>query len=298
MWPAMPLVMAAALAAAAPGAAQEPSPPAAAPEVAIGIGVSQIEHGDFEGAVKTLEPAIARLRGDPARVRLLVQADIQLAVAQVALDQEAGAVQAFSEALSLSPDLRLPAEQYSPKVLRAFEAAREQRARRTGTAAARRSPHKTGLLIGGAVVLGGGAAAIVATRGSSGPTFSGARFATPVLECPNGSDNVHLPFAILVEASNPSGTPVPITSASTVVEIVNGTVASEFGFKSNLPTTVVPASLPSKQAVTLRLDSYLICGNGFGDPPRFNEWSGRLTLTTAAGVFMLDVADHMSVNIP
>ena len=280
---------------AAPGSAQEePS----SPEAAIGAGVRQVDQGDFEGAVKTLEPAIARLRGDPARVRLLVQADIQLAVAHVALDHDADAVQAFSEALALSPELRLDADRYSPKVLRALETAREQRRRRTGASAARRSSHAKALLIGGAAAVAGGTAAILSARGSSLPTFSGARFGTPVLDCPNGSEDLHLPFAILVEASNPSGDPVPITSATTIVVIVNGTVGSEVGFQSTKPTTLLPASLPAKQAVTLRLESYLICGNGFGDPPRFNEWSGRVTLTTSAGVFMLEVTDHMSVNIP
>jgi hypothetical protein len=60
----------------------------------------------------------------------------------------------------------------------------------------------------------------------------------------------------------------------------------------------VPSSIPAKQSVTLQLSSFLICGNGEGDPGRFNEWSGRVTLTTPVGVFMIDAADRMRVNLP
>jgi hypothetical protein len=72
----------------------------------------------------------------------------------------------------------------------------------------------------------------------------------------------------------------------------------EIGFQSGEASMVVPASLPPKQGVTLQVTSSLICGNGEGDPGRFNEWSGRVTLTTSAGVFMVTVADRMRVNIP
>src|SRR6266851_7724995 len=104
----------------APAAVQETT---ASAESGIATGVRQVEEGDFEGAVTTLESAIARLRGDPQRVRLLVQADIQLAVAHTALDHGPQAVQAFSEAITLDPNLRLPPDRYSPKVLRALETA-------------------------------------------------------------------------------------------------------------------------------------------------------------------------------
>jgi hypothetical protein len=294
----LPWVLAATCA-VGPATASVQEPPGTA-ESGVAMGVRQVEDGDFEGAVKTLEAAIARLRGDPQRVRLLVQADIQLAVAHVALDHATEAVQAFSEALALDPSLRLGADRYSPKVLRAFETAREQAARRTGTSTAGRSSHKAWLLGGGAAVAVG-TAIVLATRGGSTtdlPTFSGTRFGTPVLDCPNGSENLRLPFTILIEASNPSGSAVPITSASTVVRIVDATIASELGFSSNKESTVLPSSLPARQSVTVQVTSYLLCGNGDTDAPRFNVWSGTVTLTTAAGVFMLDTADRMRVNIP
>jgi putative NIF3 family GTP cyclohydrolase 1 type 2 len=273
---------------------------ASTPESGVAAGARQVEEGDFEAAVATLESAIPRLRGDPARVRLLVQADIQLAVAHTALDHTAQAVQAFAEALSLDPSLHLDAARFSPKVLRALETAREQAMRRRGSPARKSSSGRKAALIGGGVVVAAGAT-VLAVRGggTSAPTFSGARFGTPARECPNGSDNVQLPFTILVEASNPSGDPVPINSVTTVVTIeVSPSFPGEIGFPSSQPSTVVPSSVPAKQNVTLQISSYLICGNGEGDPGRFNEWSGRVTLTTSAGVVMLNVADRMRVSIP
>jgi hypothetical protein len=269
----------------------------AAPGADVAAGVKQVQEGDFEGAIVTLEAAAARLRGDPRSVRLLVQTDIQLGVAHVALEHTPQAVQAFAEALALDPSLRLGADRFSPKVLRTFATAREQTAKRTA-APSGGSSHRTAWLVGGGVAAAAGAVAIATRGGSTGPAFSGARFGTPVRVCENGSDNVPLPFIILVEANNPAGTPVTITSATAVITIVDATVASEIGFASNSATLVTPSSIPAKQSVTLSVQSALVCGNGFGDAPRFNEWSGRVTLTTAGGVFMFDVADRMRVNIP
>lgn len=271
----------------------------ASAESGIATGVRQVEEGDFEGAVTSLEAAIARLRGDPQRVRLLVQADIQLAVAHTALDHEPQAVQAFSEAITLDPNLQLPPDRFSPKVLHAFETAREQSARRTAGPGGRKTRH-TGLIVGGAALAAAGTvAAVAATGGTKRPTFSGARFGTPAVTCENGSDNVHLPFRILVEAANPSKDPVPISSVITVIRIeASPAFAGEIGFQSSQETTVVPSSIPAKQSVTLQLSSFLFCGNGEGDPGRFNEWSGRVTLTTPVGVFMIDAADRMRVNLP
>jgi hypothetical protein len=273
---------------------------AATPESGIAAGVRQVEEGDYAGAVKSLEPAIARLRGDPARVRLLVQADIQLAIAHVALDHTAEAVQAFSEVLTLDPDLRLDEERFSPKVLRALETAREQAARRRGAPARKSSSGRKAALVGGGVVVAAGAT-VLALRGGgdSLPTFSGARFGTPALNCENGSNNVRLPFRVLVEASNPSGNSVSITTVSTAATIeASPGFPGEVGFRSGEVSMVVPSSIPAKQNVTLEVTSSLICGNGEGDPGRFNEWSARVTFTTPVGVFGIDVSDRMRVNLP
>jgi hypothetical protein len=274
---------------------------AGTPESGVATGVRQVEQGDYAGAVKSLEPAIARLRGDPARVRLLVQANIQLAIAHVALDHTAQAVQAFSEVLTLDPDLRLDEERFSPKVLSALQAAREQAARRTGAPVRKSSSGGKAAIIGGVAVVAAGAT-VLAVRGGGGdplPTFSGARFGTPARTCENGSHNLRLPFTVLVEAANPSENPVAITTVSTAVTIeASPGFPGEVGFRSGEASTVIPSSIPAKQNVTLEVTSSLICGNGEGDPGRFNEWSGIVTFTTPAGVFMVATADRMRVNLP
>jgi hypothetical protein len=42
----------------------------------------------------------------------------------------------------------------------------------------------------------------------------------------------------------------------------------------------------------------LTCGNGPGDAPRYNDWKGRVTLTTPDGAHVVETADTMRVNIP
>ena len=70
------------------------------------------------------------------------------------------------------------------------------------------------------------------------------------------------------------------------------------GFASNAPASVSPQSVPAAASVTLRIDTTLLCGNGADDEPRFNEWSGRLTLATSSGLVTLETADRLRVNIP
>jgi hypothetical protein len=41
-----------------------------------------------------------------------------------------------------------------------------------------------------------------------------------------------------------------------------------------------------------------MCDNGAGDSPRFNEWSGHVTVTTSADVYTVDTVDRLRVNIP
>ena len=110
---------------------------------------------------------------------------------------------------------------------------------------------------------------------------------------------MHLPFRILVEASNPSGDPVALTAVSSVITIqASPSFPGEVGFASSQLSTAIPSSIPAKQNVTVEVTSFLICGNGEGDIGRFNEWSGRVTFTTALGVFGVDVSDRMRVNLP
>ena len=129
--------------------------------------------------------------------------------------------------------------------------------------------------------------------------LTNARFATPVLDCPDGAQGLELPLAIDFDASNPTSAVVPIPSiTSTLIIESSPDLPSEVGFASSRQTMVAPSSVPALPSATLRASTAIVCANGTGDPPRVNVWLGRLTLSTPAGVFTLQTVDRMRVNIP
>jgi hypothetical protein len=276
--------------------------PAASGTDELARGVRQIAEGDFESAVLTLDAAVRSLAQEPARARELAQAYLNLGIAYVALDQRERARAAFKEALLRDKDLRLLPDRYSPKVITVFDEARQEV--RAAKPPGKRS--KLPLILLGA---GGAAAAGIAlAAGGSEPSpppsgearFTNARFATPVLACPDGAQGLELALAIDLDASNTTGTAVTVNAASsTLIIVTSPAVPSEVGFASSLPTTAMPSSVPARTSgVVMRAQTTLICANGTGDTPRFNEWSGRLTLSTSAGVFTLETVDRLRVNIP
>jgi predicted aconitase with swiveling domain len=279
-----------------PARPQEPRPD---PE--LEAGVRQVAEGDFETAVLTLEAVRRRFVREGASAALRVRAALHLAVAHVALDQRDAAKARFRDALALEPSLRLTPDRHSPKVIGVFEEARREHEAQARAATASRAAGKSRLpwLIGGAAVVGGGAYLVTRGGGESGPiTLSGARFGTPVLNCPDGDTSTPLGVAILVEARNDGKQPAALTSVTAQLVIVTSALPGEIGFASSRPATALPASLPAGRAVTVRVDTTLLCQNGAGDASRFNEWSGRLTLATAAGAVNVETADRMVVNIP
>jgi hypothetical protein len=258
----------------------------------VTAGIRQVQDGDFEGAVATLEQAARELEGRADRVRDLVQAYLYLGVAHVALEQPEQARSSFTKALARDPALRLSPQSFAPKVIDAFEEARRAAPRRRG------GGPRVGWILGGAAA--GAAAVIVATGGGSEePAFVNARLATPVIECPDGAEDLPIEFGVLVDARNPGGDPLPIQSVTVVATIVSSPAfPPEVGQASGRPAMVVPATVPAGTNATLRVNSTLLCGNGTGGESRFNDWSVRVTLATTAGVFVLEAPDRMRVNIP
>jgi hypothetical protein len=268
--------------------------PAQSADPELAQGVRQVREGDFEGAVTTLESVVRRLSSAPERSRELVQAYVNLGVAYVALDQRDAARSRFGEALARDRNLKLSASEYSPKVLAVFEEAR-QRAR---LAAQGRKGSKAPYIIAGAAAAGAGV--VLATRGGSdaSATLSGARFANLVALCPDESVNVPVQVLILVEAQAGSAV-LSIDGAAAQLTIVTSPAnTGEVGFVSTQATIVSPMVVASKTHATLQVTTVLICNNGPSDPGRFNEWSGRVTFTTSAGVFTVETADRLRVNIP
>jgi hypothetical protein len=185
-------------------------------------------------------------------------------------------------------------------VVAAFEEARQD----VKAAAPAKKGSRLPLVLLGAGAAAGGVIALAAGGGSSPPPsgevrFTNARFATPVLVCPDGSNGTELALGIDFDATNGTGSAVTLSAiSSTLIIVASPVVPSEVGFASSLPTRATPPSLSAGGTVTIRADTTLVCANGTGDAPRFNEWMGRLTVTTPGGAFTLETVDRLRVNIP
>jgi hypothetical protein len=157
--------------------------PSSDPDVRQGI--SQVEEGDYDGAILTLDNAARRLAAQTGKPADLSQAYLYLGIAYLGKGQEAAARARFREAIGQIKDLTLSPDKFAPKVIDAFEAAKEEASRQTAasgptspTTATKTSapPEKKGgghkgLLIGGLVVAGGAGVALAAGGGgSSGST--------------------------------------------------------------------------------------------------------------------------------
>src|SRR3954470_10024789 len=111
----------ASLCAAPFAAAQSP-----AVDTDLARGIRQVEDGDYDPAIFTLDAAAQRLKGDPARVRDLSQAYLYLGIAYIGKGHEAAAKAKFREAVAQIKDLTLSPDKFPPKVIDLLEAAREE----------------------------------------------------------------------------------------------------------------------------------------------------------------------------
>jgi hypothetical protein len=274
-----------ALALAAPSALR--AQPSMTPEQEAAEGIRQVEQGDFETAVVTLDSAIKRLEGQPGRQPLVQNALLQLGVALVALEQREAAKARFRRALELDPKLRLREDAFSPKVIGVFEQARIE--------ASAAAPPKSGGGSGKAIAfvgLGAAAAAGIALAAgggdeepppSSGASATNARFTEPSVTCLDGSDNVQVNFSVIFDV-RAAARPVNVDGIQVVMEVVaSPDLPAEIGFLSTRPALVIPTRVDAQTTSTLRADSHLLCTNGVGGPRRHNDWQARITLTDTSG---------------
>ncbi len=274
----------------------------------LASGIRQVREGDFEVAIVTLEGVARRLEADGGRPRAAAEARLFLGVAQVALGQLDAARASFRAALVSYPDLTASEAQFSPKVIRVFDQARAElhpQRRSKGS--------KTPIVVAGVVGAAAATVAIIAASGSSGDSpgssqqpapsgtvgFDNARFSAPVLLCEDGSVDVALPFAILVDADNPASSALTVRSVAVQMAIVDSpSEPSEVGFTSIRSATATPSSVPARTGPSVRVESTLLCSNGRGDPERYNDWVGLVTLETSAGTFSVETQDRVRVNLP
>jgi hypothetical protein len=148
-------------------------------------GIRQVEDGDYDPAIVTLDAAARRLAGDAARARDLSQAYLYLGIAYIGKGHEAAAKAKFREAVAQIKDLTLSPDKFPPKVIDLFEAARaEARAQSTPAPAAAPTPApaaaakkggggKTILIVGGLAAVGGGVALAAGGGGGGGGSTGG-----------------------------------------------------------------------------------------------------------------------------
>ncbi|MBI3932062.1 MAG: hypothetical protein HY317_01480 [Acidobacteria bacterium] len=136
-------------------------------------GMKQVDEGDYDAAILTLDAAARRLAPDPAKTKDLSQAYLYLGIAYVGKGHEAAAKAKFREALTQIKDLSLSPDKFPPKVIDVFEAAKQEAAKSPAPKAAeKKGGGKKGLLIGGVVVAAGAGVAVAAGGGggSDAPT--------------------------------------------------------------------------------------------------------------------------------
>ena len=265
---------------------------------AVERGVRQVQEGDFENAVVTLHDAATRLAGRPADARERGRALLHLGIAHVALDQMAEARAAFRDALRADPDLRPTTAEFSPKVVHTFDSARAelQAEGRVDSPKGGGIPAAAWIGIGGAAAAAGAIALAGGDDDGGDATFSNARFGTPVIVCPDGSVDVPIPVSILVDATV-NATSVTVSDLTVTLVIVESAFLPEVGFASSSASSASPRTLPEGRS-TLRVETTILCGNGVGDEPRFNVWTGRLTITAGPTSSTLQTVDRLRVNVP
>ena len=127
------------------------------------MGIRQVDEGNFEDAVFTLDTAVRKLEDEPERRQALVQAYVYLGTAYVGLDHEDAARGKFRQALRLDPDVRLDASRFPPRVLKVFD----EQVLEVTVSERKRSARR--FLIIGALGAGAAVGVAAATRGTTLP---------------------------------------------------------------------------------------------------------------------------------
>jgi hypothetical protein len=157
--------------------------PAGTTDPELQRGIRQVNNGELDAAVVTLDAVIVKLSAAAAtRTGDLAQAHLYKGVALVGLQQEEPAKASFRDALRHAPALRIQKGEFPDRVVRVFEAARKGK---TDSVMKRPSgaPRKAGIgtgavlaIVGGVLAAGGAAAAVSGGNGgSSGDSQSGNR---------------------------------------------------------------------------------------------------------------------------
>lgn len=114
-----------------------PDEPARAGEVSRGV--RQVEQGDLQGGLETLDGAVRRLSATPSAGDDLGLAYLYMGIAYAGLDQDKAALASFREALRRRRGLTLDSQRFPRRGLRLLEEAQRDLPRETPAARAARS---------------------------------------------------------------------------------------------------------------------------------------------------------------
>jgi hypothetical protein len=267
-------------------------------------GIRQVEGGEFDDAVMTLDAAARALALEGRRPRELARAYTYLAIAYFQMGQEQAAKAVFLAALRADKELRLDPGQLPPKVVQFFQdAAREANvslataapsaATTTGTKG--KSSKVVPILIGvGAAVAGVGV--VVAAGGKDSVTTPTTTLPAATTTLAQLSASVTSPqrstnlvctqnVSVLVTLTNRGATSVSVTGVRHESRVVSG------GCGAAQPFTFLPAAalVSPNQTVTVLNDTLFNGGSGCCIPGRvcngnfFCEFTEVLTVVTGIG---------------
>lgn len=135
-------------------------------------GIRQVEEGDLDAAILTLDSAIQGLKGVPNRQADLALAHFYLGVSFLGVSQADRARTQFKEAWRNNKEMKPDPKSFPPRVMQAYEEAKAEASREAvpaGAAGAKGGgKDKTLLILGGLAAAGAG----VALAGGSSPSTS------------------------------------------------------------------------------------------------------------------------------
>lgn len=99
---------------------------AQATDADLAKGILQVQSGDFEAALTTLDAVVRRLAGQRGATSDLARADVYLGMAYLGLEQEPAARARFQDAWRADKGMKPSASEFPPRILRLLEEARKE----------------------------------------------------------------------------------------------------------------------------------------------------------------------------
>lgn len=262
-------------------------------------GIAFVEAGEFDDAILALEPAAKRLAAEHGRQKDLARAYAYLAIAYLGLNHEQTAKAKFLEAINADKDLKLGADQFSPRIIELFEQARREALNQrtesgTPPASRKRGSARIPLIVGG---VGAAAAGIVVAAGGGGaepsptPTPGTVRLDLTVNGLSGGTHSCSTGLFFVVSASNTRTSAARLNRLDMTFTTTSPGCVSHSAENAGVdPTRLDVTSLPAG-ASNVRIKQVDLAGD-LCDPPRGTPgclWQTHAALQTDAGTFGADL---------